>query len=265
MEHFVAYHSVEVMGRDYAPGKRFSFYSRKGEKLLRAAIGATAWVVVGTRVRGRTTYRLAGRYTPDNLEPQGDGNWVIEGSGTPLKPPVELTNLPWFAEMKREQSNFSLGFNRIRNESVIAALDAILPGPPSRQAGAAKSTSGPGNSPRITIPEELTDDDVYMDGAVMQLKVNRYERDRSARAACIAAHGPRCSACGIDFGRVYGRGFAGLITVHHLRPLAQIKARHRIDPVKDLCPLCPNCHFIVHQRNPPYTPAEVRAMLAKAR
>lgn len=49
--------------------------------------------------------------------------------------------------------------------------------------------------------------------------------------------------------------------VHHLVPLSDIEKPYRVNPVDDLRPVCPNCHAMVHQRRPPYTPHDVRAML----
>ena len=42
------------------------------------------------------------------------------------------------------------------------------------------------------------------------------------------------------------RLFAGFIHVHHLRPLSEIRGEYMVDPVADLCPVCPNCHAVIH-------------------
>jgi hypothetical protein len=34
--------------------------------------------------------------------------------------------LPWFAELRREQNNFSFGFSRIRSESIVTELESFL-------------------------------------------------------------------------------------------------------------------------------------------
>lgn len=34
--------------------------------------------------------------------------------------------------------------------------------------------------------------------------------------------------------------------MHHVRPLAEVNEEYEIDPMKDLVPLCPNCHLAVH-------------------
>jgi len=43
---------------------------------------------------------------------------------------------------------------------------------------------------------------------------------------------------------------------------AQVLPRDiQLDPVKDLRPICPNCHAMIHRREPPYTIEDLRVML----
>jgi 5-methylcytosine-specific restriction protein A len=115
------------------------------------------------------------------------------------------------------------------------------------------------------LPLEELDDTAtggFPEGAAVQVVVNRYERDRRNRAAAIAIHGVACVACRIDMGQKYGAAAAGLIEVHHLTPVSQLGEGYILNPATDLVPLCPNCHGVVHRREPPFTPAEVSRMLA---
>jgi hypothetical protein len=126
VEHYVAYHSVELMGHDYAPEDRFDYRSRKSERQLRGALGALVWLIVGSpALRGRTEYRLAGVYKPTEVRADGD-TWLIEGWGTPLRPPPLLNDLPWFSGFLRTQANFSLGFNRLSDPAVIERLGELI-------------------------------------------------------------------------------------------------------------------------------------------
>ncbi len=92
----------------------------------------------------------------------------------------------------------------------------------------------------------------------------RYERNRRNRAAAIAIHGTACLACGLEFGARYGRVAEGFIEVHHTVPVARMSRGYIVDPIRDLVPLCPNCHAVAHRRDPPLTVDEVKGLLREA-
>ena len=109
-----------------------------------------------------------------------------------------------------------------------------------------------------------TEDSCFVEGAMKPVKLTRYERNKKARAACLAAHGTACAVCGIDFGVMYGPAFAGQIEVHHIVPLSEIGAEYVVDPVKDLVPVCPNCHSALHSKpDGVYTVEELRKMMKR--
>ena len=117
--------------------------------------------------------------------------------------------------------------------------------------------------PTTVFPEELVGADLLVEGACRTVTVNAYERDPEVRRRCIEAHGIACAACGMSFGGVYGSVAAGYIHVHHLRPLSEVGAAHTVDPIKDLRPVCPNCHAVLHRRVPPYSVEEVLEFMAE--
>lgn len=88
------------------------------------------------------------------------------------------------------------------------------------------------------------------EGSVLDSHGNRYERNREARMKCIEHYGYSCYICGMNFEESYGEVGKGFIEVHHVVPLSQIKKEYEIDPVKDLRPLCSNCHSMVHRTTP---------------
>jgi len=110
-----------------------------------------------------------------------------------------------------------------------------------------------------TLPEEVSGD--FWEGAKLSITVNKYERNAAARLACIAYHGTSCSVCRFDFGSAYGADFAGFIHVHHITPMAEIGKQYKIDPIKDLVPVCANCHAIIHYGGVARNIAEVREIL----
>ena len=64
-------------------------------------------------------------------------------------------------------------------------------------------------------------------------------------------------------GELYEAIAEGIIEVHHIKPISEIGIDYQIDPINDLVPLCPNCHRVVHKRNPPYTVEEVQSAFKK--
>ena len=93
----------------------------------------------------------------------------------------------------------------------------------------------------------------YVEGATKQVTVNAYERDKKARSKCLEHYlrkdgTIRCQLCGFDFGKFYGEEFTNMIEVHHIKPLSSIRKEYRLNPVEDLIPLCPNCHYVVHAK-----------------
>jgi len=109
--------------------------------------------------------------------------------------------------------------------------------------------------------EKIPEVDVLIEGAVRQIKINSYERNSVARQRCIEHYGAKCIVCGFDFEKVYGKYGENYIHVHHLLPLSEINKEYHIDPVKDLRPVCPNCHAIIHRKNPPLTICEIRQIV----
>lgn len=101
----------------------------------------------------------------------------------------------------------------------------------------------------------------FTEGQRIPVLVNRYERDRRARDECIKHHGTSCRVCGFSFGERYGSLGNSFIHVHHLVPLSNIGTDYVVDPVKDLVPVCPNCHAMLHRSNPPLSVDELRKML----
>ena len=68
----------------------------------------------------------------------------------------------------------------------------------------------------------------------------------------------------MDFKEVYGSEAEGLIHVHHLVPVSKIGQMgedYEFDPIRDLRPLCPNCHAVAHRKEPPFTIEELVSLI----
>lgn len=107
---------------------------------------------------------------------------------------------------------------------------------------------------------EVNDDEKYFEGALKRITVNAYERDFNARQKCLEASGVSCIICGFNFEKQFGIIGKGFIHVHHIKPLSGIGEEYEINPIKDLCPICPNCHTMVHSQKPPYSIEEIKKL-----
>lgn len=98
----------------------------------------------------------------------------------------------------------------------------------------------------------------FSEGGVRTVTVNRYERDPKARKACLKKFGAVCQVCGLDPVSIYGEEIGSrVIHVHHINPVSQGQGKSLlVDPIKDLVPLCPNCHTAIHKIDPLPTPQE---------
>jgi len=99
---------------------------------------------------------------------------------------------------------------------------------------------------------------IFTEGTAKEVKLTRYERDKNARSECIKYYGYACSICSFDFEKHYGQIGKNFIHVHHLTEIASIGKKHQIDPIKDLRPVCPNCHAMIHSRKPALSIEELK-------
>jgi 5-methylcytosine-specific restriction protein A len=111
------------------------------------------------------------------------------------------------------------------------------------------------------VAEELDDADEFVEGSARRITVNAYERNPKARAACLKHYGAVCQVCNMDFKSKYGEVGEGFMHVHHKRPIAMLKANYTVNPLKDLVPVCPNCHAMLHRREPPFDVEQLRALV----
>lgn len=257
MEHFVAYHSAKTMGYELEAMDELEFMSKK-LPLLKKAIGNTVWVVEGIPSKKGTVFTLWGAYIADRIEPEGTelNVFVIHGSRiTAFEPPLPLNDLGWFPALKESQANFSLGFNRLNDQTVVQALTAI---------------QLKNNQP--SLPDVRTDIDFSTagtEGAARLVSHLRRERSRAlVEAKKVAARNTngnlRCEACGFDFSITYGSLGEDFCEVHHLAPLSA-SAEPVVTTLDDLAVLCSNCHRIIHRSAPMLSVAELSKVVARNR
>lgn len=114
-------------------------------------------------------------------------------------------------------------------------------------------------------PDEIDPQEPLVEGARRRVTVNVYERNPKARKRCLEKHGDKCAVCEMSFEEYYGDIGRGFIHVHHIKELSGISGEYEIDPVKDLCPVCPNCHAMLHRKKPAFSVYELRQRLKKTK
>jgi predicted HNH restriction endonuclease len=124
----------------------------------------------------------------------------------------------------------------------------------------AAGIEAPASSVPIEYPSETSARE-FEEGGRRTVTVNTYERDPAARQECIGFFGCLCAVCGFDFKASYGDIGNGFIHVHHLVPVAQIGKRYQVVPNRDMLPVCPNGHEMLHMKTPPFTIEEMRDVL----
>ena len=88
----------------------------------------------------------------------------------------------------------------------------------------------------------------HSEGRRVAVLIERIERDTEARLKCIEHYGAQCMVCRFDFEQCYGSIGKGFIHVHHRVQLSTRHEEHKVDFIKELIPLCPNCHAMIHSQ-----------------
>jgi len=119
----------------------------------------------------------------------------------------------------------------------------------------------------------IFDENIFIsEGRKKSVTTQVYERSKLLRDRAIEYYTRDgvivCAACGFDFYKTYGESGHGYIEIHHQKPVYQYEdadfSRHVTLAVKDLIPLCANCHRIVHRKKGnPLSIQELVDVLAK--
>lgn len=202
-------------------------------------------------------------------EPRG-----IIGSGKTTSEP--FTKPHWNGQPGKTCSYVDVCFDRLFDEQTLLPREAL--NAPGLKHTCWKAQSSGGLIPKeIALelervwaslvdeqsPEHIYEPPItlYAEGTAYKVTLTRYERNKYARQACLDHHGYTCSVCQMNFLETYETTMTHFIHVHHITPLAQIGEAYEVDPIKDLRPVCPNCHAVIHSKYPPYRIEEIRRML----
>lgn len=114
------------------------------------------------------------------------------------------------------------------------------------------------------IFNDEVEEEVFEEGRLKKIFINKYERNKEARDACIRVKGTKCAICSFSFDMKYGELGKDFIHVHHLIPLSMIRENYKIIPAEDMIPVCPNCHSMIHKLpDGIYTVEELKELLLK--
>lgn len=111
----------------------------------------------------------------------------------------------------------------------------------------------------LSFQKEPDIEEPLVEGASFTVQVSAFERNPLARQKCITHYGTNCTVCGFSFSATYGSSAKDYIHVHHL---ACIGKEYIIDPIKDLRPVCANCHAVIHLRQPPFSIEEMKGLMS---
>lgn len=111
------------------------------------------------------------------------------------------------------------------------------------------------------VPTNNETQKTYAEGIPNQITLTKYERNPFARKKCIEHYGLSCVICGFNFEKTFGQIGKEFTHVHHLQQVATIGKKYEVDPIKDLRPVCSNCHSIIHKRKPAFSIVEMTELL----
>ena len=117
------------------------------------------------------------------------------------------------------------------------------------------------NTGTISVEQDFSEE--YQEGGVLDCHGDKYERNHKAREECLKYYGYNCRVCGFDFEEIYGTRGRKFIEVHHRVPLSERKEEYNVDPIRDLIPVCPNCHAMLHRTKPAITVEELISLINK--
>jgi 5-methylcytosine-specific restriction protein A len=117
------------------------------------------------------------------------------------------------------------------------------------------------HEPKEQDINQLETEKTFLEGKAYSVLQIRYERDSEAREVCLDKKGYSCRICDFNFQKIYGEVGKGYIHVHHIKMVKDMGEPTKTNPETDLEPVCPNCHAMLHKRNPPFSIVELKEII----
>lgn len=93
---------------------------------------------------------------------------------------------------------------------------------------------------------------------------NEFKVSQQVRKACLDYYGHRCVVCGVDFGEIHNGLDSKPVYIHHVhsgnQPFQSNNYRE-FDPVRDLKPVCCDCHEMIQSDNKSLPPEKANILL----
>ena len=201
------------------------------------------------------------------LKPTGEDNEILKGRNDTkfsqkvrnLKSHNQLTK-PGFAKYGKSktyeitQKGIEFLDDNIDNLNVLLNFDYFS----VTDALSAINTSG---------NREFLDEKVIVEGRLSSRSQEYRSRSTTLRDAALEHYSVNgviaCHVCGFDFSRAFPDIGRNTIQIHHLIPISYLRGEelNLSDALGSVCPLCANCHVIVHKEDPPISIQRMQSIL----
>ena len=120
MHHYIAYHNARKMGRPLLDDEPLRLLTRKP---VRPLLDNTVWLITGEGTSPRR-YALGSVFLVTEVGDTAEDGFThyASGPGHVFRPPVPVTDTPWFPEVIRATGHFGFGVQQVKHEAVIASL-----------------------------------------------------------------------------------------------------------------------------------------------
>ncbi len=119
----------------------------------------------------------------------------------------------------------------------------------------------------VGAPVEVIDEKIVAEGELRTRTQEYRTRSRELREAAVEHYSLdgriMCNACDFEFALAYPKLGNGYIQIHHLRPVSYLRGE-KLEisrALQNVCPLCANCHQMVHRDNPPMAISKLQKIL----
>jgi 5-methylcytosine-specific restriction protein A len=112
----------------------------------------------------------------------------------------------------------------------------------------------------------MNESKTILEGKKYDIILSTHERKPEAREQCINYFREKignlyCIICKFDFEKTYGTIGKNYIHIHHINPLSSVDSEREVNPKKDLVPVCPNCHAMLHKKSPPFSVEDLKIIM----